>query len=242
MRRTARRGWSAEPQRGPALLLVALVHVGLALALLSGLHVPITRPQELITRIVDITLPPPPPPVVDIPKPVPKPKAAAAAVALPAPRGGPKGPSPVKQSAPTVTRVPFPVPQPVPVAGGGQGSGTASGAGAGGGTGGNGEGSGGDDGGTDLEQVAGDISMRDSPRDLGRKGIGGRVFFTIVVGADGRVHGCRVTRSSGVPELDQLTCRLVSARFRYRPSTDRNGRPIADEVDGEQDWIAPGGR
>ena len=236
-----RRGWSAEPQRGPALLLVVLIHVAIGLALLRGLQVPIDRPHELITRIVDITLPPPPPPVVEIPKlkPVEKPKAAAAAPALPAPKGGPKGPSPVKQSAPTVTRVPFPVPMPVPVPGGGQGTGTASGAGAGGGTGGNGHGDGGDDGGTDLEQVAGDISVRDYPRDLGRSGVGGRVFFTISVGADGRVHGCHVTRSSGVPQLDDLTCRLVTQRFRYRPSTDRYGRPVADEVDGEQDWIAP---
>jgi protein TonB len=43
-----------------------------------------------------------------------------------------------------------------------------------------------------------------------------------------------------VPELDALTCRLVQQRFVYRPSTDRYGRPIEDEVDGEHDWVARG--
>jgi periplasmic protein TonB len=53
----------------------------------------------------------------------------------------------------------------------------------------------------------------------------------------GRVSRCTVTQSSGVPELDALTCRLIVQRFRYRPSTDRYGRPIADTVDGEHEWI-----
>jgi protein TonB len=52
------------------------------------------------------------------------------------------------------------------------------------------------------------------------------------------VTSCTVTRSSGVAELDALTCRLIRERFRYRPSTDRYGRPIADEVEGEHDWVA----
>ena len=42
------------------------------------------------------------------------------------------------------------------------------------------------------------------------------------------------------PELDVLTCRLVQQRFVYRPSTDRYGRPIADQVEGEHEWVARG--
>ena len=70
------------------------------------------------------------------------------------------------------------------------------------------------------------------------RGIGGRVGMVFTVGANGRVTSCTVTRSSGVPELDSLTCRLIQQRFRYRPSTDRYGRPIPDEVEGEHDWVA----
>ena len=47
-----------------------------------------------------------------------------------------------------------------------------------------------------------------------------------------------MTASSGVPELDRLTCSLVQQRFRYRPSTNAFGRPISDEVEGQQEWIA----
>jgi protein TonB len=62
------------------------------------------------------------------------------------------------------------------------------------------------------------------------------VSFT--VGANGRVTRCAVTRSSGVAELDALTCRLIEERFRYRPTTDRFGRPVPDEVEGEHEWSA----
>jgi protein TonB len=55
------------------------------------------------------------------------------------------------------------------------------------------------------------------------------------------VSACRLDRSSGVPELDSLTCRLMQQRFRFRPSTDRYGRPIRDEVDWDHDWIPPRG-
>ena len=124
-----------------------------------------------------------------------------------------------------------------PVSGGGSGSGPAIGSGAGGGTGGQGYGAD-DDGGTDLVQIAGEIRPSDYPRDLRDRGVGGRVGMVFTVGTNGRVTSCTVTRSSGVPELDSLTCRLIQQRFVYRPSTDRFGRPIADEVDGEQDWVA----
>ena len=114
------------------------------------------------------------------------------------------------------------------------GSGPAAGAGAGGGTGGQGYGD--DGGGTDLEQIAGEITPRDYPRDLRDAGIGGTVGLMFTVGTDGRVSRCTVTRSSGVPELDALTCRLIQQRFRFRPATDRYGRPISDVVEGEHEW------
>jgi protein TonB len=120
--------------------------------------------------------------------------------------------------------------------GGGSGSGPALGSGAGGGTGGSGYGEG--EGGTDLEQIAGEITSRDYPRDLREAGIGGRVGVLFTVEPNGRVGRCTVTRSSGVSELDVLTCRLIQQRFVYRPSTDRYGRPIEDEVEGEHDWVA----
>jgi protein TonB len=107
------------------------------------------------------------------------------------------------------------------------------GSGAGGGTGGNGYGAG---GGRDLQLISGDITPRDYPRHLAKAGIGGTVVMRGIVGVNGRVTGCTVFRSSGVPELDTLTCRLIEQRFVYRPATDRFGRPVTDKVEIEWTW------
>ena len=223
-------------ERFYALAAVGLVQAGLGIALLSGLHVDVTRPGETIQRLVDVALPKPPPPPPPV-KPPPKPqhRRATAPKAEPAKLGGSPGPKPA-HAPPSVTPVVAVKPS-AAQSGGGTGTGPAIGAGAGGGTGGNGYGEG--DGGSELEQIAGEITARDYPRDLREAGIGGRVGVLFTVEPNGRVGRCDVTRSSGVPELDTLTCRLIKQRFVYRPSTDRYGRPIEDEVEGEHDWIAP---
>ena len=227
-------------ERAAALAAVVLVQVALALALLVGLRVPMPRPNELVERLIRITLskvPPPPPPVVRIEPRAAKPSEAAAAAprTAPAPQGGSPGPIPA-HALPSVAPI-VPIRPTAPPSGGGTGTGPALGSGQGGGPGGTGYGEGGE-GGTELEQIAGAIYPSDYPRRLREAGIGGTVEFQFTVGIDGRVAGCRITRSSGVVELDLLTCRLVQQRFRYRPSTDRYGRPYAEVIDGEHEWIA----
>ena len=223
-------------ERAIALAAVVLLQTALGIALLRGFHVDVTRSGETIQRLIDVALVKPPPPLVPVkPRPA-QHHQAAAPKAEPAKPGGSPGPQPA-HAPPSVAPVVAVKPTAAP-SGGGTGTGPALGAGAGGGTGGTGYGD--DDGGTDLEQIAGEITARDYPRDLREAGIGGRVQFTFRVEANGRVSRCSVTRSSGVPELDALTCRLVQQRFVYRPSTDRYGRPIPDEVDGEHDWIPRG--
>jgi protein TonB len=221
-------------ERALALAAVVLVQAGLGFALLTGLHVDVTRSGEIVQRLINVTLRKPPPPVVVPPPPKAQHHQASAPKAVPEKLGGSPGPRPA-HAPPSVTPVVAVKPSVAP-SGGGSGSGPAIGAGAGGGTGGNGYGA--DEGGTDLEQIAGEITSNDYPRDLREAGIGGRVSFVFTVEPNGRVGRCTVTRSSGVPQLDALTCRLIQQRFVYRPSTDRYGRPIEDEVEGEHDWIA----
>ena len=225
-------------ERATALAAVVIVQLVLGFVLLNGLHVDVSHPRDLVERLVSVTLPKPPPPPQPPPRPVqprPKPKhQEAAPKAQPAKLGGSPGPKPA-HAPPSVTPVVAIRPTAAP-SGGGSGSGPAIGAGAGGGTGGNGNGD--DEGGTDLEQIAGEITPSDYPSNLREAGVGGRVSFVFTVEPNGRVGRCTVTRSSGVPQLDALTCRLIQQRFVYRPSTDRYGRPIADEVEGEHDWIA----
>jgi protein TonB len=69
-----------------------------------------------------------------------------------------------------------------------------------------------------------------------KAGIGGTVYMRFVVGTNGRVTDCSVTRSSGNVELDETTCRLIMQRFRYEPTRDAKGRAVPDVVTGEHVW------
>ena len=222
-------------ERAYALAAVAVVQLALAYALLSGFRVDIARSSEFVSRLIEVSLRRPP---VPVPPPVPlrsKPDhhTSSAPKAELKPLGGSPGPQPAHAPpsiAPVVAVRPLVAPS-----GGGAGTGPAFGNGAGGGSGGQGYGDS-DGGGTDLEQIAGEITPRDYPRHLREAGIGGTVGILFTVGVNGRVTRCAVARSSGVPELDALTCRLIQQRFIYRPSTDRYGRPVSDEVEGEHEW------
>jgi len=225
-------------ERFYALAAVVLIQAVFVLVLLSGFRVDVTRPRDVVQRLVDISLPqPPPPPVVEVrPRPAQNHHAAAAPKAKPEKLGGSPGPQPAHAPPSVAPLIPI-APKAAP-SGGGTGTGPALGSGAGGGTGGNGYGA--DDGGSDLEHISGEIERSDYPPELGRAGIGGRISVTLTVEPNGRVSTCRITRSTGVPQLDALTCRLMQQRFRFRPSTDRYGRPIRDEVDWDHDWIPSG--
>jgi protein TonB len=229
-------------ERLTALAAVSVIQVGLALALVIGFRVQLSRPADAVERLIEVALPKASPPI-PILESQPRTKAArrpsSAPKAEPDEVGGSPGPKPAL-APPSITPV-VAIHPTAPPSGGGSGAGPALGSGAGGGTGGTGyRDSGEGEGGTDLEQIAGAILPSDYPRRLRENGIGGRVEFAFTVGTNGRVTRCMVTRSSGVPELDALTCRLVQQRFRYRPSTDRYGQPISDEVEGEHIWVAGG--
>ena len=222
-----------------ALAGVLLVQLGLGVILFRGLQVHgVSAPDQLVSRLIEVALPPAPPQIVP-PKPVqrarvvPRRQAAAPARRQPNPGGSP---GPASHGAAIVPKVAVSAPA-APPAGGGRGTGASIGSGAGGGNGIAGAGE--DEGGADLEKIAGDIYNSDYPPNLAAAGIGGRVSAEIAVGTDGRVTSCRVTRSSGNAQLDSLTCRLIQQRYRFRPSTDRYGRPVPDEADVDQDWIPP---
>ena len=227
-------------ERYTALAAAAVVQLGLVLALVSGLNVTVGRMKDTAQQLIEVALPPPPPPPKveeQLPKTKPKPRQESAPKATPAPLGGSPGTARAAKSPAVQAVVPMRPTAPAP--GGGTGTGPAVGSGAGGGTGGTGTGlgSGGDGGGgTELEQIGGEIFPRDYPRRLGNAGIGGQVGVIFIVTVNGRAERCRIRRSSGTPELDQLTCRLIEQRFRFRPSTDRFGRPIADEVEYDHEW------
>lgn len=112
---------------------------------------------------------------------------------------------------------------------------TGTGPGAGGsGTGSGGGGSGG--GGAPAQWVSGSLKDSDYPREALRGGIEGRVTVRFTVLTSGRISDCRVVASSGSPLLDATTCRLLTKRLRFRPATDRQGRPIQTQLFSDHTW------
>src|SRR6185437_6992538 len=177
-------------ERAYAFAAVGLVQLVLGLVLLTGLRVDLNQPADAVQQLIDVTLPKPPaPPPAPPPRPRPKHHQAAAPRAAPAKLGGSPGPRPA-HAPPSVAPI-IPVKPTAAPSGGGAGRGPAMGAGSGGGTGGNGYGD--DDGGTDLEQIAGEITSHDYPKDLRDAGVGGRVLFTFTVEPNGRVGRCTIT-------------------------------------------------
>jgi protein TonB len=120
-----------------------------------------------------------------------------------------------------------------PVPGPGTGAGGSS---AGRGAGGSGAGSGSGGVVTRARLLRGRIRDSDYPRRAWRDRAEGQVFAIIRIAADGSVADCRVATSSGHPELDEATCRLIRQRFRFEPARDAQGNRVADVGGWLQRW------
>lgn len=72
--------------------------------------------------------------------------------------------------------------------------------------------------------------------DAMREGI---ASFHLTVDSMGRVSGCTISSSSGSPDLDAATCRLVSQRARFLPATDPKGVAIVGVYSGRVRWMIP---
>jgi protein TonB len=120
---------------------------------------------------------------------------------------------------------------------GDSGSGTGAGGpgnGPGSGAGGNGTGGGAV---TKAVKIAGDInSARDYPIPTRDLRINDYVIIAITVGTDGSPTGCRVARPSKDAQANAITCQLALKRFRFRPATDGNGKPVVSTFGWKQSW------
>jgi protein TonB len=245
-----RRTLSTPADRWRSAALASAMNLVLGYAIVVGLGVHnIPRPDQALKLFNLSDQPPPPPPIVPPPpekarQETHKPKDPEGAAAPPAKKN-----TPSEIVAPKAKLPPPPPIQAAPVAGQGtapksgaatiDGPGTGRGGignGTGSGLAGNGSGGGGGGAESDPEQVAGSIGNEDYPRAALVDRAHGTVEFSFTVLPDGRIAGCRVTRSSGSTALDSTTCRLALQRFRFRPARDTSGRAIASEVEGEQEW------
>ncbi len=83
------------------------------------------------------------------------------------------------------------------------------------------------------------ISTDDYPAGPLRNGIEGTAGYRLVIGSDGRVTACELTRSSGNAQLDAAACRYLTNRARFAPATDGTGAAIVGTYTGTVAWQIP---
>jgi hypothetical protein len=69
------------------------------------------------------------------------------------------------------------------------------------------------------------FTPNDMPVAVQRGGISRGVITRAVVRPDGSLQACEVEVGSGLPQLDQVTCQLISRRGRFRPARWIDGSP-----------------
>jgi protein TonB len=228
---------AARPDRIKAIAAVAIVHAGLAFAILTGLNVNVMTVAVERLRTFDIEEPPPPPP-----PPPPEPQRARQA------KREAGAPAKKAEASPVVAPKPkivLPVKTPVPAAPvAGTGSATSSGAAASGtGTGaggsGNGPGGGGDFSKFTPARRISKIPDREYRRLSATGIINGSVGLTVRVNSDGNPSNCRIVHSSGDRSADSLMCQLTLRYVRFRPARDNQGRPVAQDITWYPNWWKP---
>ncbi|WP_293992017.1 TonB family protein [Sphingomonas sp.] len=239
-------GYLGHEERWKGAIGALLVQGALLWVLIAGLAVsnsPVLRDKIALFSMAKDQPPPPPPP-----PPQPKRSSSKEGAASPAnlrstatelvapkpvipPPPQSMAAAPVANTGVQSTQGAAPVPGPGFGAGG-----TGNGFGSGGEGDGDGDGDGAD---TPPRQTGGRIKSGDLPDELDYLAESGREFVVGVIFAvetDGRVDDCRITRSSGNPALDRLTCELMERKFRFRPSLDENKQPVRSRVTQDQFW------
>jgi protein TonB len=232
----------ARQERIPAAIASLATVAAVGWVMLAGLNVSqVMRAVEPLIS-VDFANPPPKPPTPPREKPKPVKRSAARHKASPRNLRN-QATAIVAPPIPFVIKPPPPViaaPKPGPGLAANNGASDRAGPGQGAGGVGDGRGGGGDggdgDGDVPPEQVGGHLSFNDIPRGIVQAGRGGTVGVRYYVNPDGRVSGCSVTATSGIAELDTVTCRLIEQRFRFRPSRDGDGHPVRSVIVESHRW------
>lgn len=199
-----------------ALIIVALIHIALGYALVTGLAYEGAR--QIIKKVTTVDIkeaekpkePPPPPPKVIAPPPVvaPPPRIDVAPAA-PVIDVVPVAPPPPPPAPVFVAPAAPPPPRFTPKAAQPRGR-------------------------------PGDwVTTNDYPSRALREEREGTTGFRLSVGPDGKVTDCQVTSSSGSPDLDAATCDNLRRRARFTPGTDGDGNPTASSYSSRTRWVIP---
>lgn len=208
-----------------AIVIVALIHVFVGYALVTGLAYEAYKKAVQKVTTVDIKEeepkeePPPPPPEkkqdVAPPPPVAPPVKINVATTPPdiqTVRIAPPPAPPVVVAGPPIVAPPAPPAPPAPK------------------------------GATSAAQPRGNpgswATDADYPQRALREERAGTTGFRVTVGTDGRVVDCQVTSSSGSPDLDDATCKNVTRRARFKPALE-NGTPVQSSYSNRIRWVIP---
>lgn len=197
-----------------ALIIVALIHVGIGYVLISGLAYQAAKKVVERVTTVDIEEPPPPEEPDEPPPPPPEQTAPPPPVAPPPPINIAPAPPPIR-TQPTIPppappalvvpppAAPAPPPPPPPPPSKARGA-TPDGQG----------------------RWARRIQENYPSRAL-REETQGTVGVSVTIDGNGRVSGCRVTRSSGSSILDEAACEGMQRYARFNPALDAAGNPTS---------------
>lgn len=203
-----------------ALIIVALIHIAVGYALVTGLAY--SAAKQILKKVTTVDIkepekpkePPPPPPKQEAapPPPVAPPVRIDVAVAPPAIETVQIAPPPapvVPIIAPPAPAIAPPPPRVQPKQAAPRGR-------------------------------PGDwVTTNDYPSRALREEREGTTGFRLTVGPDGRVTNCEVTSSSGSPDLDQATCDNLRRRARFTPATDGEGQPTTGSYSSRTRWVIP---
>ncbi|EIZ79708.1 TonB-like protein [Novosphingobium sp. Rr 2-17] len=193
-----------------ALVIVALIHVFVGYALVTGLAYEAAK--KVISKVTTVDIkeekpkeeePPPPPPKEDVPPPpivAPPPPININPAPPPVQTVNIAPPAPPPIAVPVAVAPPAPPPPPAPS--------KARGASVKGGW------------TSRFNQEYPARALRDEKE--------GRVGVRVGIGPDGKVTSCSVTSSSGTPDLDQAACAGMARFGRFNPAVDSAGNPTSD--------------
>jgi protein TonB len=212
-------GHKVRSHRVVALTLVAVIHAVLGYALLTGLSYKIVKQVAAELKTFDIEEPPPPPEEPPPPQDVPE---SPPPIVAPPPLIRTSTPPPIVQTvseaSPAIVTLTAPSVPPAPPA-------PAT---------------------PQLVEPAkarADLASLFSADDYPSSAIyaeeQGVTVFRLNVGANGRVTGCTVIKSSGSDALDATTCRVLVRRARFIPARDNRDQATTDTHTGRIRWALP---
>lgn len=215
--------------RTAAIIIVALIHIALGYALVTGLAYNVIKKAAEDLKTFDVEEEPPPPPEEPPPPPdqntPPPPQIVAPPSIVPPMLPSPqintiqevRPQPPITQTAPTTKSCPGGMTVAIAQACPPVVSRAAKAKG-------------------NLPSL---FSTDDYPQSAIRNEEQGTTAVRLTIGTDGRVADCTVTSSSGSTALDNATCNIIRRRARYTPAQDQAGNPVAGSDSTRIRWELP---